>query len=100
MRNISSMVETSLLYGRKGRGRTASFLEFSSRSSNGNAVLLRTTIDVRLGFPFSFGVFQTYYASHEPFSSDANSTAAVGTTATVSSSTRLFLRSSAHLSVN
>lgn len=33
------------------------------------------------GFPFSFGVFQTYYSSHEPFSSDASSVAAIGTTA-------------------
>ncbi|KAL1301816.1 hypothetical protein AAFC00_006004 [Neodothiora populina] len=34
------------------------------------------------GFPFSFGVFQTYYASHEPFMADGNGIAAIGTTAT------------------
>ncbi|KAH8596147.1 major facilitator superfamily domain-containing protein [Bisporella sp. PMI_857] len=34
------------------------------------------------GFPFSFGVFQDYYSSHETFSSDASSIAAIGTTAT------------------
>lgn len=34
------------------------------------------------GFPFSFGVFETYYSSHEPFSSDGAGVAAIGTTAT------------------
>lgn len=34
------------------------------------------------GFPFSFGVFETYYTSHPPFSEDASSVAAIGTTAT------------------
>ncbi|KAF2173734.1 hypothetical protein M409DRAFT_62010 [Zasmidium cellare ATCC 36951] len=33
------------------------------------------------GFPFSFGVFQEYYASHEPFSKDSSTTAAISTTA-------------------
>lgn len=33
------------------------------------------------GFPFSFGVFQEYYQSHEPFSKDSSSTAAISTTA-------------------
>ncbi|KAF2460123.1 putative MFS monocarboxylate transporter [Lineolata rhizophorae] len=34
------------------------------------------------GFPFSFGVFQTYYSTHEPFSSEPSGIAAVGTTST------------------
>ena len=34
------------------------------------------------GFPFSFGIFQQYYASHE-FSSDPSGIAVIGTTATV-----------------
>ena len=34
------------------------------------------------GFPFSFGVFETYYSSHEPFSNDASGISAIGTTAT------------------
>lgn len=33
------------------------------------------------GFPFSFGVFETYYVSHEPFSSNTTGIAAIGTTA-------------------
>jgi len=35
------------------------------------------------GFPFSFGVFQEYYATHEPFASQSKGLAAVGTTASV-----------------
>ncbi|CAK4001245.1 Monocarboxylate transporter 4 [Lecanosticta acicola] len=34
------------------------------------------------GLPFSFGVFQVYYTSHEPFASQSSSIAAIGTTAT------------------
>ncbi|KAG9236766.1 MFS monocarboxylate transporter [Amylocarpus encephaloides] len=34
------------------------------------------------GFPFSFGVFQEYYSTHEPFSSDPSGIAVIGTTAT------------------
>ena len=34
------------------------------------------------GFPFSFGVFETYYSSYEPFASDSSGIAAIGTTAT------------------
>ncbi|GAB7348849.1 hypothetical protein MBLNU459_g7555t2 [Dothideomycetes sp. NU459] len=34
------------------------------------------------GFPFSFGVFEAYYATHEPFSQDAAGIAAIGTSAT------------------
>jgi hypothetical protein len=37
-----------------------------------------------LGFPFSFGVFQEYYSTHEPISSDSSGVAVIGTTATVS----------------
>lgn len=33
------------------------------------------------GFPYSFGVFQHYYETHEPFSKDSSSTAAISTTA-------------------
>lgn len=36
-----------------------------------------------LGFGFSFGIFQDYYSSHEPFSS-SSSIAAIGTTTSVS----------------
>lgn len=35
------------------------------------------------GFPFSFGVFQEYYSTHEPFSADPKGIAVIGTTATV-----------------
>ena len=35
------------------------------------------------GFPFSFGVFQEYYATHEPFASQPKGLVAVGTTASV-----------------
>lgn len=31
------------------------------------------------GFPFSFGVFQVFYTSHEPFSAHPNGIAAIGT---------------------
>ncbi|WPG99138.1 Hypothetical protein R9X50_00194900 [Acrodontium crateriforme] len=34
------------------------------------------------GFPFSFGTFQVYYASHEPFNKDISGIATIGTTAT------------------
>ena len=34
------------------------------------------------GFPFSFGVFQQYYSTHLPFSSEPNGIAIVGTSAT------------------
>jgi hypothetical protein len=34
------------------------------------------------GFSFSFGVFQEYYTTHEPFSSNPSGIAIVGTTAT------------------
>ncbi|RDL35425.1 uncharacterized protein BP5553_07356 [Venustampulla echinocandica] len=34
------------------------------------------------GFPFSFGVFQEYYSTHEPFSSNPSGIAVIGTTAT------------------
>ncbi|KAL8810043.1 MAG: hypothetical protein Q9200_002899 [Gallowayella weberi] len=33
------------------------------------------------GFPFSFGVFQQYYSTHEPFQSDGSSIAIIGTLA-------------------
>lgn len=35
------------------------------------------------GFPFSFGVFQVYYCSHEIFSQDVSLVALIGTSATV-----------------
>jgi hypothetical protein len=34
------------------------------------------------GFSFSFGVFQEYYSTHEPFASNSSGIAVVGTTAT------------------
>lgn len=36
-----------------------------------------------LGFPFSFGIFQQYYSTHEPFKSSGN-VAVIGTCAMVS----------------
>jgi hypothetical protein len=39
---------------------------------------------VQLGFTFSFGIFQDYYSTHEPFKSSGD-TAVVGTCAMVSS---------------
>ncbi|KAI9711427.1 MAG: hypothetical protein M1812_007172 [Candelaria pacifica] len=35
------------------------------------------------GFPFSYGVFQQYYSTHEPFSSSRSSIAVIGTLASV-----------------
>ena len=37
------------------------------------------------GFPYSFGVFQEYYRSHEPFSEEPSGIAPIGTCAMVSS---------------
>jgi hypothetical protein len=34
------------------------------------------------GFPYSFGVFQTYYSTHEPFSRSPSGIPAISTTAT------------------
>ncbi|KAK3109631.1 hypothetical protein LTR53_016900 [Teratosphaeriaceae sp. CCFEE 6253] len=34
------------------------------------------------GFPFSFGIFQAYYSTHEPFASEARDIAIIGTTST------------------
>ncbi|KAK5118294.1 hypothetical protein LTR62_002807 [Meristemomyces frigidus] len=34
------------------------------------------------GFPFSFGIFQTYYSTHEPFANEKEGIAAISTTAT------------------
>ena len=34
------------------------------------------------GFPFSYGVFQLYYSTHEPFASQKSGIAAIGTTQT------------------
>lgn len=39
---------------------------------------------IPLGFPFSYGVFQKYYSTHEPFSSHPSGIASVGTTTLVS----------------
>jgi hypothetical protein len=41
-------------------------------------------LDVVKGFPFSFGVFQEYYSTHESFASEPFGIAAIGTTALVS----------------
>lgn len=38
--------------------------------------------DLIQGFPFSFGVFQEYYTTHEPFSLDPSGIAAIGTSST------------------
>lgn len=35
------------------------------------------------GFPFSFGVFQEYYASHKPFSDEQSGIAIIGSSAMV-----------------
>ena len=47
-------------------------------------VFLLTTgrIADRIGFPFSFGVFQEYYTTHEPFSSSPSGVAIIGTSST------------------
>ena len=37
-----------------------------------------------IGFPFSYGVFQEYYTSHEPFKSQPSGIAAIGSTSLVS----------------
>lgn len=34
------------------------------------------------GFPFSYGIFQSYYSTHEPFAKDPSIVAAISTTAT------------------
>jgi len=39
--------------------------------------------NVCAGFPFSFGIFQEYYITHEPFSSAPSGITVIGTTATV-----------------
>ena len=39
-------------------------------------------IDIVLGFPFSFGVFQSYYTTHPPFVEHAGSVAVIGTCST------------------
>lgn len=50
-------------------------------------------VDVQLGFPFSFGVFEAYYSTHEPFSENTSGIAAIGTSATVSISIKPYFRS-------
>lgn len=40
------------------------------------------------GFPFSFGIFQDYYASHEPFSNEPSGIAIIGSSAMVCEATR------------
>lgn len=52
------------------------------------------------GFPFSFGVFQEYYATHEPFSAEFASVPAIGTTASVSLQTSLLCVLSKELMTN
>jgi MFS family permease len=34
------------------------------------------------GFPYSYGIFQAYYSTHEPFASEPGGVAVIGTTAT------------------
>ena len=48
-----------------------------------NIYFVLMPIPPSLGFPFAFGVFQQYYATHAPFSDDVTSIAAIGTTASV-----------------
>jgi hypothetical protein len=45
---------------------------------------LDRSIDHATGLPFSFGLFQDFYSRHEPFKSDPDGIAAIGTTALVS----------------
>jgi len=40
--------------------------------------------DDKPGFPFSFGVFQDYYATHPPFSNEPSGIATIGSSAMVS----------------
>ncbi len=44
---------------------------------------VRQTNKQTTGFPFSFGVFQEYYQTHEPFSNDKSGISTIGTTAMV-----------------
>lgn len=37
-----------------------------------------------IGFPFSYGIFQEYYSTHEPFASHPSGIAVIGTSAMVS----------------
>jgi len=46
-------------------------------------VTARECANIIKGFPFSFGVFQEYYTTHEPFSNKSSGIAIIGTTATV-----------------
>jgi hypothetical protein len=58
------------------------FFPPSGKSNRGHAMSQRCT-DLFAGFPFSFGVFQEYYTTHEPFASEPSGIAIIGTTATV-----------------
>jgi hypothetical protein len=59
-------------------GKSLVFFVFPLPNCFANAWCLRT------GFPFSYGVFQEYYSTHEPFVSEPFGIAAIGTTALVS----------------
>jgi hypothetical protein len=43
-----------------------------------------TTENPKPGFSLSFGVFQDYYSTHQPFSSEPSNIPVISTTATVS----------------
>jgi hypothetical protein len=62
----------------------------SSHWSFLNSGLFANTVDLLIGFPFSFGIFQEYYSTHEPFVSKPYGIAAIGTTALVSQGGQIF----------
>ena len=56
-----------------------------SDSNFGHKLHCRTRSLLKLGFPFSYGVFQEYYSTHAPFSPEPSGIAAIGSSAMVSS---------------
>jgi hypothetical protein len=56
---------------------------FHSEIDSRSPAMTLSSANVLAGFPFSFGVFQEYYTTHEPFSNEPSGIAIIGTTATV-----------------
>jgi hypothetical protein len=54
--------------------------------------VLLSVILIYMGFPFSYGIFQDYYTTHDPFKSKPSGIAAIGTSALVSLSTAITSR--------
>jgi hypothetical protein len=55
---------------------------FHSEINSRSPAIALSSANVLAGFPFSFGVFQEYYTTHEPFSDEPSGIAIIGTTAT------------------